>query len=669
MFSLPFRQVHIDFHTSEHITEIGSNFNPDRFAAVLKDSSVNSVNLFAKCHHGWSYYDTKIGERHPHLAFDLLRAQIDACQQVGIATVIYYSIGWDERAAFVHADWREIAPDGTFRCWGGKNLEPGWKSMCLNSPYLDYACDQIRELASAFPNADGFWFDIIQMNECCCSNCIRSMEKGGLDWQNAKHRKMEAYARRERYFEASNAAARIHRPDAPVFHNSGHLPHGDRSVFRHFSHLEIESLPTGGWGYDHFPLSAAYARGIGKSYLGMTGKFHTMWGEFGGYKHPNALSYECSLMLAFGAGCSIGDQLHPTGEIDESTYALVGHSYREVAVKEAYCVSAEPVADIALFSASSYLSPGQTDQAARDCPADHGATRALLESHLLFDVVDRHSDLAKYKLLILPDVIRLDDELAKTIEGYWKAGGRLLLTGASGLAYGKDRFAIDIGAEYAGVSPYDPDYALPIPSLRPEFVNSPFVMYASSQRVRVTSGNSLGQIFDPYFNRTVKHFCSHQNSPPKPGPSGFDAAVAKDRLIYLAHPVFSIYQSKGAVTTKRYIARAIDMLLGEEVTLRTNLPSFGRITVTRQAKQSRDVIHLLCAAPINRGTFHYGPIEVVEDLVIVPDVQVVYRPHRPIGRATLAPQESELPIATIDGKIKFCVDRVAGHQMIALHYA
>jgi len=42
----------------------------------------------------------------------------------------------------------------------------------------------------------------------------------------------------------------------------------------------------------------------------MTGKFHTMWGEFGGYKHPNALSYECSLMLAYCAGCSIGDQLH-----------------------------------------------------------------------------------------------------------------------------------------------------------------------------------------------------------------------------------------------------------------------------------------------------------------------------------------------------------------------
>ena len=29
------------------------------------------------------------------------------------------------------------------------------------------------------------------------------------------------------------------------------------------THLELESLPTGGWGYDHFPLSARYAQTLG----------------------------------------------------------------------------------------------------------------------------------------------------------------------------------------------------------------------------------------------------------------------------------------------------------------------------------------------------------------------------------------------------------------------
>ena len=140
-------------------------------------------------------------------------------------------------------------------------------------------------------------------------------------------------------------------------------------------------------------------------------------------------------------------------------------------------------------------------------------------------------------------------------------------------------------------------------------------------------------------------------------------------LIDLAHPVFSIYQAKGAIATKQYIARAIDRLLGNEVTVKTNLPSFGRITVTRQVAQSRDIIHLLCAAPINRGVFDRKPIEVIEDLVIVPDVEVRLRQSHPIVRATLEPQGSELTFTVSDRDIALSLDRLAGHQMIALHYA
>ena len=84
----------------------------------------------------------------------------------------------------------------------------------------------------------------------------------------------------------------------PIFHNSGHVPVGCQEILPYFSHLELESLPTGGWGYDHYPMSAAYSRNLGLDFLGMTGKFHRTWGEFGGFKHPNALRYEWAAMLA-----------------------------------------------------------------------------------------------------------------------------------------------------------------------------------------------------------------------------------------------------------------------------------------------------------------------------------------------------------------------------------
>ena len=62
----------------------------------------------------------------------------------------------------------------------------------------------------------------------------------------------------------------------------------------------------------------------------MTGKFHHLWGEVGGYKKPEALIYECGAMLAQGARCSIGDHLHPTGSLDQSTYRTIAGAYEHV---------------------------------------------------------------------------------------------------------------------------------------------------------------------------------------------------------------------------------------------------------------------------------------------------------------------------------------------------
>lgn len=51
--SLPlrYRQIHLDFHTSGHIPDIGINFDPDEFASTLKKAHVNSVTCFGRCHH------------------------------------------------------------------------------------------------------------------------------------------------------------------------------------------------------------------------------------------------------------------------------------------------------------------------------------------------------------------------------------------------------------------------------------------------------------------------------------------------------------------------------------------------------------------------------------------------------------------------------------------
>ena len=109
---LPFRQIHLDFHTSEHIHGVGDSFDPDDFAQTLKDAHVNSINLFARCHHGMLYYDSRFPNKHPHCQIDLLRQQIEACKAVGIKTPIYVTAGWDEFVARNHPEWLERTKDG-----------------------------------------------------------------------------------------------------------------------------------------------------------------------------------------------------------------------------------------------------------------------------------------------------------------------------------------------------------------------------------------------------------------------------------------------------------------------------------------------------------------------------------------------------------------------------
>ncbi len=666
-YKLRFRQIHLDFHTAPQIPGIGEKFDKKQWQEALKVGHVNSITCFSKCHHGWSYHPTTVGMMHPHLSFDLLRAQMDASKEMGVNVPVYISAGVDNFMAEEHPEWREISIEGAYQGWTGPINRPGFKTMCFNSPYLDYLCAQIREAVTMFPEADGIFLDIIFQGECCCRWCLEDMEKQGLDANNQADRQAFAKQALEKYYRETTAACRCNDPNMPVFHNSGHVAKGNRDILKYFSHLELESLPTGGWGYDHFPMSAKYVAQTGLDYLGMTGKFHTTWGEFGGYKHPNALRYECAAMLAFGSKCSVGDQLHPSGEMDMSTYSIVGAAYSEVEKKEPWCNNVTSIADIGVLSS-------EAETGGRE--PDTGAGRVLLEGHFLFDLIDRQVDFGKYKLLILPDSILIDADLKAKVDAFLRSGGKLLLTGKSGLKKDGSGLAFDIGATWHGESPYQPDY-VEMGTLAPSFVDMPLVMYMRSQQVRPTSGEVLTSIREPYFNRTWKHFCSHQHAPAA-DLSEYAGAVRKGNVLYMAHPIFSIYYGQGAVAYKEYAINAIKLLLGDDQTLTTNMPSMARVSVMDQPSENRYVLHLLYANTIARGgrvTFSpegyvrdSTPLEVIEDLLPLRDTEVSLKLPKKVKRVTLEPQSEEISFQGSDGQVQITLDEFTCHQMVALHY-
>ncbi len=644
------RQIHLDFHTSEKIEGIGSQFSKENFQAMLKKGHVDSITVFSKCHHGWAYHPSKANEMHPGLKFDLLKAQIEAAHEIGVKTPVYLSAGYDEKAAVQHHEWLHISKDGEYKPF----TTPGYHLLCLNTPYLDVLLAQIKEVCENY-DADGIFLDIVSVRKCRCGFCQQSMLKLGLDPLNDDDVLKLGEITYKNYCDRVRETIDSVKPGLPVFHNGGHIRHGRRDLAYADSHLELESLPTGGWGYDHFPMSAAYVRTLGMDYLGMTGKFHKTWGEFGGYKHPNALKYEVALSSANGACCSIGDQLHPTGFMDNATYSLIGEAYKTVEEREKWLDGYKNKSDIAILSEEAISNYLGIKDAARVGDANAGASRILLEKHYLFDIIDTEGDFDNYKLLILPDNIMLDKALADRINKYLANGGKLIATGNSCTDVESGEFLVDLGCKADGICEYKPAY------IRPDFdigvlSNSAYVIYEDSLKVTATDGKSTASIESPYFNREYNHFCSHRHSPTSQEKYS-DAMVMTDNTAYISFKMFTEYAKMGNIYTKEIVANAIESLLGDGASVKTDLGAQGIVTLTK--KDDSTVVHTLYASPVRRGK----DTEIIEDIPDIYNVKVSVKTDKKPTSVTLVPENTPLDFEYADGRVSFIIPRLNCWQM------
>jgi hypothetical protein len=663
-----YRQIHLDFHTSERIPDVGSRFDPDDFGRTFAKANVDSVTIFAKCHHGVSYHPTKVGKQHPHLDFDLTRAQLDALHKHGINVPIYISAGWDELAARENPGWRVVTPEGVLIRQRGEPLGPGWAFLDFNSPYLDYLCRQVDEVLDLFPDNDGIFIDISFALVTVSTWAQAKMEAQGLDWTSPEDRLKFTERTQIEFFERVSKAARRGNPKRPLFFNFGHQRRGRRDILKYFSHLEIESLPTAFWGYEHFPVSARYVDTLGVEFLGMTGKFHHLWGEVGGYKKPDALLYECGAMLAQGAKCSIGDHLHPTGSVDQTTYRTIAGAYAHVKDCEPWVEGSINRAEIAVLSAEAASKPRLAGIPGHHVDADEGVVRLLLEGKFTFDVLDLESDFSGYRLLILPDVIDVSAKLKAKIAAFAKAGGRVLLTGKSGIDP-KKGFVFDVGAKWRGPSPYkEGDFLLPVKQLRAPFVDDPLFMYEVAERIEAKKGHSLGDIYDPYFDRAAKHFSGHVNTPSQPDPSGFCAGSENGAFVYMAHPLFTAYKRIGAVAMLEIAEKVVAHALGQKRMLETSLPRAGRATLRRQAKEKRDVLHLLHATPALRGSIRGDNVQPIQDVVTLKDIAASIEVDKKVRGVRLVPSGKALEFTNRKGRVEFTVPELHGHQVVEIAY-
>ena len=572
-FKLPRRHIHLDFHTSPYIMDVGSDFDADRFAQTFKEAHVESVTLFAKCHHGMCYYPTKTGVVHPALnGRDLLGEQIEALHRVGIRAPIYTTVAWEEDVARRFPEWLQMTSNGSFaRCanpdYNADNVQPGgwWFNNFLHPDYQDYIEAHVLEILDNYP-VDGLFFDILffhpQAGWSPSSRDFRA--KHGLTGQDAATQVRFNTLAQTHFTNRFTKLLRSRSKSASIFYNSENPINADSSVgvrARHEdqSHWELESLPSGFWGYHHFPRLARAFGGWGKQWLGQTGRFQRMWGDFGGLKPQAALEYETFRTQALGGANLIGDQLPPRGELDRGAYDLIGAVYAQCEAAEPFYTGTGSMPTIGI------VAPGDpTVDSKQSDKALEGAVMMCDEAHYDSQVLDDASDFDGFELIILPDSVVVTDKLKVRLDAYMAAGGRLIVSHNSGFdTHGNSRIE-GLNVTNLGEEEVSPTYWRSDEAFESKLSRSDRVVYRPGNRVIAGEGMQvLVERVLPYFKRTDLTYCSHFQAPPLKDADMNPAVIGSDRVIYFADPIFREFREAGNIAVRDGWKAAMERLVGE----------------------------------------------------------------------------------------------------------
>lgn len=643
-----------DFHTMPANPDVGRNFDMDAITDWFAECGVDFVVFPARCNLGTAYYPTRIGIPHASMQRDLYGELAAACHQRGIAISAYINVGLSHEEAYRHRDWTVLRADG--RMYGEPFGHSFFRSMCYNTAYGAHVAAMAREVAEWY-DVEGFFFDCFHTPPCIGVECMEKMLATGVDFQDPEALHDFNYAKMLDMGRLLADTVRSVKADMLLYFNGIDF----RAQAELGSYLELECLPQGGWGYELLPMVARYMRTLGKPTLNMTGRFQKSWGDFGGVRPEASVEYDCIHGIAHGIRPTIGDHFHPRGDLNRAVMDLDRSIYRRLQQLEPWIDGAEPVVEVANVVTADY--PGywwaggdRPQRKERAVQALKASTRMLSELKVQFDNAGTASAWDRYRVLVLPDEVEVDDELAARLQQHLDRGGAIISTGWSGLEPSRGGFALDAwGVDYRGDDPFDPAYIECGSPLAAGMPDMPVTLYERGTAIEARANTEvLATITAPYYNDAFDGRHGARYTPPDSG-TGRPAVTRRGRVAHVSHPLFRTYYQSGSLPMRQIVANLLDHYLPEPLVRAPGAPSFSRVTVTSQP--GRRMIYVLAYLPEARG----AGVNMIEEPLDLRDFAVSLRlDGRVPRRAYLAPGKEELALKVENGYATVCIPRVRG---------
>jgi hypothetical protein len=562
-----YRRNLVDMHINAWDPSFMSQFDPKAYVDCMIKANVSCCMVYANSHAGYAYWPAPDGNQHPGLkGRDIFGEVTDLCHKNNIAVTAYYTLIYDNWAYEKDPNWRIIMADG--KTWRETTTEHSGRYgvTCPNSEgYRAFTKKQAGDLVKNY-DFESIFFDMtFWPHVCYCSNCRRRYEKeiGGnmpriINWNDPEWNKFQE--RREKWlnefaFFATNIVKDI-KPAVTVNHQYSLIT---QSWIRGVT--EDHTDPCDYVGGDFY--AGATEQGlICKLFNSLAGsfEFHTTrctgLGDHTTVKSPEHIKLHSCIALAHNGAFLFIDAIDPVGTLNPDFYEKISPVLKEFAEYEKY-LGGDIIADVAILydmwskfdyheNGKGVMEPGAFGRMPH-LNAAAGAARALKERHIPYTVIGRRNlknAAGKYKVIVLPDILRLSDEAADDIKSFVRAGGAVYASGHSGITNLGDLFGIRPMGETSQEMTYMAPNTEGKRYMRESSLKYPLAVDGKQQVVEALNGAEvLAVTVLPYTEKTgTQHFASiHSNPPgvPTDNPAMIRNTYGKGRVFWIAGTVES----------------------------------------------------------------------------------------------------------------------------------
>ena len=669
----------------------------------------------------FAYYDSKLlHRRSPHVPAERLTREIAEYKKLGVRILGVYPPCLQGEVYEAHPDWRRIDSNTTTIPQVDMQTFPHGGMLCLLGPYGDFLIEVLTEIVTMFPDVDAFSFDGLHYGGFCyCEQCRTNYRKDtqseipNPDLNDPAFRRYQHWAdrRMEDLMQRMQSRLKSLKPSLALITwttNAGRWGHF-LSIPRNMParmNLLLDAPDQEFW-LDETNRGTTIVPAFANAYIWATTNHRVAFSEPYILSHgnpygkdsfpPHEIERRMMLALTYGACPSIA-VIQPK-HLQQELYTIMD----EVQKRKPWLVHKQPEPWAAMLMSDNtrnFYGRASSRVEERYMANVLGTFRAAQEEHLPITVINdwnlNPNDLARYRVLILPNAACLDAVQTASIEEFVKNGGGLVASLDTSLfnEFGdpRDNFSLAkvFGVDYRGLpevvtksagDELDINFAK---SIGPDYWEKRKSVFDFRQDV--TSFLNQGKMqtyvgsapvtFKGPAVKTVLHDPDAAVIGTLTDKSGGNAPVlpcvvsrkhGEGRVVYFAGGLDAAYYLYSYPYQRLALVHAIRWAASEPEPVNVKAPMCVHSTIMRQQfhGEHRLIIHL--HSDLNSTADHAfanDDVPLREEVIPIHDIQVMFGPQYSLHRVHLQPGGKVLEMQKQNNGTMVTVPRLDVHTIV-----